>query len=513
MVWKEQIASQNIWWKHGQGFDQYDRDMTILSRSLLQFQRKAITPEAGKIYTIRGPRRAGKTVWMKTMIRELLKHVDPKQVFYLSCDTLPSQSREQLGRAISIYKEIAEEFPISYLFLDEITYLNDWEKELKGLVESGNLSRMAIIVTGSSPTRMKKQTEYLPGRGVSGNEFLLKPLSFRDFVIGISRNAGRFRPSGEGYLADLLSSDPERKESLKKLWKTVDGVKITLEEGQKELRAKGGLLFPYIEELQLLFNIYQLTGGFPHIINDYLRNADNKQKAIDSRLYEDTVRAVIGEISKLGRSEEIARQILLAITKRMGSHYSYSALTRDIAEGISHPTLIDYVSLLEDGFILHTLPAHNMLRNQESPKMDRKIYPIDPFILYSLQSMLYGKPGYDFTIDYLNKEENEGKIVESIVVTHLARVKEVPLMGEPRTFLWFSYNRNGEIDCLLRRNDGSLVGLEVKYQQSAKTRVFRHPSIRIRVVVTRSHFDYQDETVFMPACIFLAGLVASDKNL
>lgn len=512
MVWREDIVNQNLWWKHKEKFASYDRDLKKLRKGLITFERKSIDFERGGIYTVRGPRRVGKTALVKQTIERLIRDnkVNPEQIFYFNCETLPSRSKNQLKRTIDIFLEKAAEYDTCYIFLDEITYVTDWQIELKNLHDIGLLSNAVTVVTGSSSHDIKKGTEYMPGRGIEGNEYLLKPLSFREFVLQISHNE---------QVRNLITENPEKRDSLKNLVGELNSITITLEENKKELKEIFHKIYPFTEELKLLFNIYLLTGGFPQVINNYLKNIDEGikkgkrgNKNIEDSMYEELMRYIGGEIRKVDKKEEIARQILRATLRRICSGFSYTTLSKEIEDGIQHQTLLSYIDVMEKSFILQSLHSYDFNKKMERVKGNKKLYFSDPFILHAVNSVVSGKTGFDLAREYLEKENNIAGLVQCILASHLTRIKEIPKMREPITFLWFYYDRNKEIDFVYRTNENYL-GLEVKYQYGAREGdIKKINQIKEYILLTQDSFDMTQELI-VPVHIFLPLLELSERNL
>lgn len=504
MVWKEDIINQNLWWKHGMNFTIYDKDMVNLSKEKVEFKRKKIRFEKGNIYVIRGPRRVGKTVFVKQTIMELLKNnANSRQILYFSCEALPSKKKEQLRRIIKIFLE-AGEFDTYYIFLDEITYVTDWQIELKYLYDIGLLSNSIVCVTGSTSSVIKEKVEYLPGRGVEGNEYLLKPLSFRDFIFGVQH-----------VVTEIVKED-EKRNAIRVLIENLKDLKITFEEDSHEMAKVFHKIYPFASELKMLFNIYILTGGFPKAINNIFQNLSKGIKTIDNLVYEEIVNYVLGDIAKMNKSDEIAKQVLIGVLRRLGSRYSYTAIGKEVREGIEHSTLISYLNVLENSFIIQTLCSYDFNKKSGRIKGNKKVYFVDPFILHAINSMFTGKSGFDFANEYIENEENISKVVESIIASHLQRIKEIPKMKESSTFLWFYYDKKGkEIDFIYKKENNKYLGLEVKYQYDIKKNdVTKISPVKDYILLSQETFDPSDTALLViPAYVFLSLLEISEKGL
>ena len=105
------------------------------------------------------------------------KRQNPKSVFYYSCDEL-SDYRE-LGEIMDNYLAAREEWGIksSVMFLDEITFLEGWERVIKWVLDQGLLKGKFVYITGSSTAFLKSET--FPGRDI---RFIpLMPLNFLQY--------------------------------------------------------------------------------------------------------------------------------------------------------------------------------------------------------------------------------------------------------------------------------------------------------------------------------------------
>jgi len=124
-----------------------------------------------KVISIIGPRRAGKTYF--------LKHLSKKynSFFYVDFEHIAFRNLapEKIFKLISLYTEITGEKP-KILFLDEIQNLKDWSIVVRSLLDSGYIP----IISGSSSKLLSKEiaTE-LRSRTLS---YILLPFSFKEFL-------------------------------------------------------------------------------------------------------------------------------------------------------------------------------------------------------------------------------------------------------------------------------------------------------------------------------------------
>ncbi|MCS4542056.1 MAG: ATP-binding protein [Euryarchaeota archaeon] len=500
MVKISEIINQNPWWKYGKEFTPYDRHLPKAKESLIFFDRREFRTSKENIYVMRGCRQIGKTTYLKEWINKLIsKGFNPKRILYLSLDFFTS--RREMRNAINYFLDTNREAEELHMFLDEITTIKDWNLELKYLWDSGITRRAKIITTGSSGMALRKKGELLPGRGLERNEYYLKPLSFREFVL---------------QTVNYIQSHAKTREfqkGLRRLKAALEKVSIDMKSDVNEMYGVVNTIIPFKKELEYLFRIYLMTGGFPAVINAYLKKAfAGKRELLDYSLAETLVRNVLGDVIKQGRQETFARQILKEIIDKYGTRYSFSKLAREIE--ITHVTTIDYLDLLEESFILTVLHAYDFNKKDIKFKGEKKVYFQDPFIFCALESSLSGRDVNDVVTKNLEDEESLSKIVEGIVCSHLALNQEVPTMREVRTFLWFYYDSRGrEIDSVLRLNK-SFVGVETKYRSNVSFRdALKIPQIKRYIILSKEDVGLEKDILIAPVETFLSLLNKSSNNL
>jgi len=500
MVKISEIVSQNPWWKHGKRFSQFDKNLKEAKTKPVFFNRKQIELDKGNIYVLRGPRQVGKTTYLKDLIKKLIdKGTNPNNVLYLSSDFFIS--RTELRNAVTYFMEKNIDTSDLYIFIDEVTSIKDWNLELKYLSDSGIIGKTRILTTGSNASALRKKGELLPGRGLEGNEYYMRPLSFREFIL-----------QAIGTIKDT-TKEKEFRDSLNELQSVLRRISVNLGSTFNKLPEALHSITPFKRELGYLFDIYLRYGGYPFVVNEYLAQKLRANGfSIDSKLSEVFVRDIIGDLIKLGKQETLIRQILREVITKYGSRYSFSKLANDI--GITHVTTIDYLEALEESFILTVLYAFDFNKKELKFKGDKKIFFQDPFVFHSIKSFLTGRDVKEIIEETMQNEESVGKIVEGIVSSHLTMNQEIPIMKETRTFLWFYYNTRGkEIDNVLRIND-VFSAIEVKYQRKVTAGdVWKVPHVKEYVILTKEDLKMDGKVLLAPADMFLALLDKSNRTL
>lgn len=139
--------------------------------------------DSGKVVTLAGIRRSGKTfILYETMRRLEAQGIDRRRLIYLNFEDdrlLPIRSRE-LDLILRSHEELYPQVvgQRKYLFLDEVQNVPTWETYVRRLHDTENVQ---IFVTGSSSHLLTRElATALRGRSISYEVF---PLSFAEFLL------------------------------------------------------------------------------------------------------------------------------------------------------------------------------------------------------------------------------------------------------------------------------------------------------------------------------------------
>src|SRR5262245_17777318 len=174
----ELISAQNPWQVTGQVPESL---APKVERPLAQFLWQAIdTPGPSRFRVILGPRRVGKTTVMyQTVARALTRGVPTNRVLWLRLDH-PLLSEQPLGRWLKTMVDAtgASEAQPAFVFLDELTYADDWDRWLKTFWDERWPVR--LVATSSSSAALRQ------GRVESGvgrwEEDYLPPWLFSEYL-------------------------------------------------------------------------------------------------------------------------------------------------------------------------------------------------------------------------------------------------------------------------------------------------------------------------------------------
>ncbi|MBI4746439.1 MAG: ATP-binding protein [Deltaproteobacteria bacterium] len=357
----QQIINQNIWWQE-KGLIAHDPKIRELNAQRFKW-RPAVLDEFDvrqfAVYTLRGPRQVGKTTALKILIEELLSNrkIAKEQVMYYSCDNIDDY--KELITLIETYLEHLKKLNMQdrklYVFVDEVTSVKDWQKGIKHLVDQGRLSNATVILTGSNAADLRRGIERLPGRRgkVESPDRVLLPIKFREYV-------GLINPKLHKQITDRIPNG-------------IDIFDIDNTDFQALYSVQ-----PHLKELATLYDQYLITGGFITAINAYFSEGDIRYAVYE--LYQQWLR---GDISKRGKNERTARQIVRELLKISVSAFGWETVAKKI-DVATHKTVSEYVEEMENSFVLKTLYQIDLNTGTPKFKKLKKAYFLDTFILWSL---------------------------------------------------------------------------------------------------------------------------------
>jgi predicted AAA+ superfamily ATPase len=291
------------------------------------------------------------------------------------------------------------------VLLDEVSFVEDWTRAVKHVVDSG-LTKI-LVVTGSHAYDLKLGADRMPGRFDGGGEYALLPMDFDEFCAA-RKEAG---------------------------WFTGDRL--------KELQA------------------YFMSGGFPNAVAEAGKSGKASKNVLNTYW-----RWLVGDVVKLGKSEEQLTELVIQIGRTIQSPISFNTLAKKTGIG-SHNTVSEYISVLESCFAIRTLYGVDIDTGAFRPRKDRKFYFTDP-LLYWLSIHLSGRKA---------PEDCESEIAELVANEHLAR-----------RFTRFGYhgNSNGEVDFILPTR----WAIEVKWSSVATnlSKTYLNLSLPEKIVWTQRNF-------------------------
>ena len=168
---KELLYQYNLWWE--EAFK--NENIKPRGKYLLELRRYL---DFRQIIILTGLRRVGKTTLMKLIIEELIVNgIDPKRILYVSLDDYLLHKHN----IIEIVNEFRKIHKITfaekiYLFLDEVTYKEDFHIQLKNIYDSQNTK---LFVASSSASMLRDKKASLTGRSIT---LEIKPLDLDEYL-------------------------------------------------------------------------------------------------------------------------------------------------------------------------------------------------------------------------------------------------------------------------------------------------------------------------------------------
>ena len=354
------LEIQNPWWKQREAIfeDQHIkaiRDKKYYFSSPLKSQ---IQFDVGDFHILRGPRQVGKTTLIKEWILKLLieKKVPPKSIFFLSCEGI--DHFKELNDILYEFLPTLER-QRQYVFLDEISFLKDWQRGILSCINAGLLSRATLVVTGSNARDLKESSERFPGRRGSGKNINLYPLS--------------------------------------------------------PMELKHVECFSHLSDQEILF-LYFKIGGFPHAIRDYYSS-----HTITDETFQTYKNWIIGDASRFGLSEELLKHILFRISETACSRITWPSLIENTPVR-SHETALEYVEHLSDSFLCKIHYCYDPDKNGPATQKSRKIFFIDPLLYYLGLTWKNGVSNIWQFIEKKNQTpETLGQLLETSYISNSAR--------------------------------------------------------------------------------------------
>lgn len=301
--------------------------------------------EPRRFQIVVGPRRVGKSTCLYQTVKNLLEEgsIAPTRLWWLRLDH-PLLMRVPLGTLVRSIVQTTRATPEkpAFLFLDELTYAEDWDLWLKTFYDE----RLPVRIAGSSSSTAA--------------------LRRRRLETGVGR-------WDEQYLAPYLL-----KEYLDLMGRTVDlNVLPTLARTLRACLNDPPLIAGLAEHRRR----FLLTGGFPELLTQIReRPIDDAQALLQSQrtLRTDAVeRAVYKDIPQAFEVGDpmLLERLLYTLAGQIAGILSPQNLCRQLG-GMTQPTFDKYLSYLERAFLVFTVPNYSGTEVGVQ-RRGRKLYFVD----------------------------------------------------------------------------------------------------------------------------------------
>jgi len=456
------IQKYNPWWENVLAIEQDEKIMEFknqLFKYLPDFIQQKFAPG---VYTVLGPRQVGKSTSLKLLIQKLLleKKVKPENIFFFQGDIL--ENFKDLLDILETYLQAMAPKNEFYIFLDEVSFIKEWPRAIKHLIDRGDFKKAIIVLSGSLSLQIKGGAEFMPGRrGKSERkDFVQLPLDFAAYL--------RLR---------------------KIIWAKIDFASLLQDPAVVIKSMSLHKLYSQKSKIQRFLADYLLSGGFLLVINEALQN----KKISDSTysIYWDWLK---GDLLKMERRENVFLEIMQEAIKHLGSTFSYNNIAQNISAK-SHLTVIDYLDLAEKIFLLNIYPNFNLNKKLPNLRKQKKLHFLDPFLFHLLNGRLLGSTQF-FTTAKQALSQKTPQLIESLVSNYLKN--KFPQSGFWRNHL--------EVD-FVGIMDNAIYGFEIKIQEKIKSgdiqKLRELKQFKQIVMVSKNEFKLIDDILIIPYWLLL----------
>ncbi len=314
---------------------------------------------SGKVHSVIGMRRAGKTTFLRQLHAERREAHPPERVVYLSFDDdrLAGIGVDQLGFMLEEYYRMHPSLrreQTVFWFLDEIQFVPEWERFIRRVMDS---ERCEFVVSGSSARMLSREVHTsLRGRGIAT---VIRPFSFREFL----------RCRGEEPAA---------------VWRPTPAARSLVEARFGEFLSGGG--FPEAQGLPGQVRIALLQGY------------------VDAVLFRDVVERY--RVSQV----EALRWVVRHCLRNPAGAFSVHRLHQDLGaqgHGVAKDAVHAMLGHLIDAFLISAVAVATDSERQRNSN-PRKVYPADPGLLRAFDASGRSNVGHALETAVLNELERRG---------------------------------------------------------------------------------------------------------
>ena len=447
---KEDFILYNPWWQIAEAIN-HDPVLEEFNQQKLHYFHPfydTFPLNSDAIFILRGPRQVGKSTLVKLLIKKLVEQkVIPDNVFFFPADRIKDYN--ELFTLILDYLKLirAENNNRIYLFIDEITSVDAWQKSIKQLADLGYLKNVTTTLTGSNALDLYQSGELMPGRRgkILSTDIEIMPLSYREYVNLINP---AFINQEEKFYAYHLHK-----------------------------------LHGYLKK-------YLITGGFPKTINEY--ETSGLIHPATFKIYESWV---MGDLLKQGKMEEMALNIIKRLIAHLTTPFSYYSVAKKTGIN-SHMTVIEYLDILEKIFFLIKLVPFSIDQKQSFPQKNKKAYFYDPLIYNVFRVVLenYLDNALSYIKNQIITETQIPQYAENLVAIELKRHSDK---------LYYGKLQDKEID-FVEFSKGHYSYYEVKYQNNPSENEFSFFNKTLPLtVITKNTYHRSNNLLFIPLEVFL----------
>lgn len=148
-------------------FQAHDPQLRRLSQCIYQYEfplMRQLPCSTPGVYTVGGGRQIGKSTLVKQWMLYLLteKQVPARNITFLTGDIIDDY--HQLIQLITQILAANNDNTLTYVIIDEVTYIKDWDRGIKFLADASLLNQVVLLLTGSDLTMIQEARMRFPGR-------------------------------------------------------------------------------------------------------------------------------------------------------------------------------------------------------------------------------------------------------------------------------------------------------------------------------------------------------------
>jgi predicted AAA+ superfamily ATPase len=450
------LGRTNPWWGDP-GWAARDPQLRAAAAAPFAYEPAVLADVAPpNLYTLRGPRRAGKSTVLKQTIARLCREVDPRRIVHVAADLL-RHARDLttiLQAARALFPDVAEP---RYVFVDEVSTVQEWHLALKWLRDNTALASDCVVMSGSSAADVAAGTESLAGRRgpAVGTDRLLLPMAFPEFV----RCAGYPLPA------------PPR---------------VPLADFRAEAgRAAGRDALVHLGALVDAFEAYLAVGGFPQAVADFRRGGQ-----VSPGFLRDLWDVVQSDLRRAGVSRpEVCLRLLGRLLHGTCAPVSFRKLGEEL--GIDQRTAAAWTDALADAYLAVVL--FKEAAGVPDVNSQRKVYLADPALALLPEALAPGAPPAE-----------PGQLAQTVLTLALFRATNgnaVDRFRQPQRLFYHTTRRHTEIDFLVLPER---MAAESKYVDTVDRRDGRAmvENLGGGLLLTRTAAEIEAGLTFVPAPIF-----------
>tara|TARA_Y100000310_G_C20690197_1_gene821694 strand:+ start:2869 stop:4344 length:1476 start_codon:yes stop_codon:yes gene_type:complete len=435
-----------------------------------------------------GARRVGKSVLMYQLIQDLLDTgIDPKRILFVQGDNpilreIPTE-RTILSEILEIYQNyiLSEKFDSltgnTYIFIDEAHSLENWQLEVKTLIDLK--PKIKFFITGSSSSELRRGSQSpLVGRVKIK---ILPPFSFLDYFRFF------YTKTNNNWSDFLFDNSRQFKQAF------IQNDLDTIIKCAKKLTnfCKRNNLQP-----KTCFDRYLTTGSFPYVLT--IKNPEERSRYLGDLLSMTVSRDIITK-AKI-RDPQAFERLIVNICLNVSSRISYKTLGDKI--GIDERSIIKYIDFYVESHWVNIASQYAFTDKQRTVKSEKKAYVIDNGIVNTLN--------FKSKNEIIREQAYKGHLVENAIYSHLLTFKQQsygPFQGYIP--FWIEEKTGMEIDYIFEIAK-AVVPIECKTKHSItdndvraiKYFMAKRSSAKFGVITTENMTKIDGKLIYLPYWLF-----------